>query len=56
MPVWPYLLFIFPTMFKDRNDVLFMGKITGISFSGNLQIALEDETVKEFKIKEVSLA
>lgn len=45
-----------PTMFKDRNDVLFMGKITGISFSGNLQIALEDETVKEFKIKEVSLA
>ena len=45
-----------PTMFKDSNDVLFMGKITGISFSGNLQIALEDETVKEFKIKEVSLA
>jgi BirA family biotin operon repressor/biotin-[acetyl-CoA-carboxylase] ligase len=45
-----------PTMFKDSNDVLFMGKITGISFSGNLQIELEDETLKEFRIKEVSLA
>lgn len=45
-----------PTMFKDSNDVLFMGKIIGISFSGNLQIELEDETLKEFRIKEVSLA
>jgi BirA family biotin operon repressor/biotin-[acetyl-CoA-carboxylase] ligase len=45
-----------PTMFKDSNDVLFMGKIVGISFTGNLQIELEDETIKEFGIKEVSLA
>jgi len=45
-----------PTMFKDSNDVLFMGKIVGISSLGHLQIELEDETVKEFGIKEVSLA
>ncbi|WP_026776948.1 biotin--[acetyl-CoA-carboxylase] ligase [Polaribacter sp. Hel_I_88] len=45
-----------PTMFKDSNDVLFMGIITGISNSGNLLVELEDETVKEFGIKEISLA
>ena len=45
-----------PTMFKDSNDVLFMGKIVGISSLGHLQIELEDETLKEFGIKEVSLA
>jgi BirA family biotin operon repressor/biotin-[acetyl-CoA-carboxylase] ligase len=45
-----------PTMFKDSRDVLFMGIIIGISSLGNLQIELEDETVKEFGIKEVSLA
>jgi BirA family biotin operon repressor/biotin-[acetyl-CoA-carboxylase] ligase len=33
-----------------------MGKIIGISSSGNLLIELENETVKEFGIKEVSLA
>mgnify|MGYP000288578581 FL=1 len=33
-----------------------MGKIIGISSLGNLQIELEDENVKEFGIKEVSLA
>ena len=43
-------------MFKDSNDVLFMGKIIGISSLGILQIELEDETIKEFGIKEVSLA
>ena len=45
-----------PTMFKDSRDVLFMGIIIGISPLGSLQIELEDETVKEFGIKEVSLA
>jgi BirA family biotin operon repressor/biotin-[acetyl-CoA-carboxylase] ligase len=45
-----------PTMFKDSNDVLFMGIITGISSDGNLQLELEDETIKEFKIKEISIA
>jgi len=45
-----------PTMFKDSKDVLFMGIISGISNSGNLLVELEDETVKEFGIKEISLA
>jgi len=45
-----------PTMFKDNNDVLFMGMITGISSTGNLQVQLEDETTKEFSIKEISIA
>jgi BirA family biotin operon repressor/biotin-[acetyl-CoA-carboxylase] ligase len=45
-----------PTMFKDSNDVLFMGIIKGISINGNLLIELEDETIKELGIKEVSLA
>jgi BirA family biotin operon repressor/biotin-[acetyl-CoA-carboxylase] ligase len=45
-----------PTMFKDRKDVLFMGIIIGISLTGNLQVELEDETIKEFGIKEISLA
>ena len=44
-----------PTMFKDSNNVLFMGKIIGISENGNLQIELEDETIKEFGIKEISM-
>ncbi len=45
-----------PTMFKDSNNVLFMGKITGISGTGNLLVELEDESIKEFGIKEISLA
>lgn len=45
-----------PTMFKNSADVLFMGKILGISDSGNLLIELEDDIIKEFGIKEVSLA
>ena len=43
-------------MFKDSSDVLFMGIISGISASGNLLVELEDETIKEFGIKEISLA
>ncbi|WBX72108.1 biotin--[acetyl-CoA-carboxylase] ligase [Tenacibaculum retecalamus] len=45
-----------PSMFKTNQNILFMGKIIGVSKSGNLQIELENETVKEFGIKEVSFA
>lgn len=44
------------TMFKDSNNVLFMGLIRGVSIDGKLQVELEDETIKEFGIKEISLA
>ena len=43
-----------PTMFKNSKDVLFMGIIRGISKEGKLQIGLEDETIIEFDIKEIS--
>lgn len=45
-----------PSMFKNVEGVLFMGKIIGISSAGNLQVELEDERIKEFGIKEISLA
>ncbi|QTE23812.1 biotin--[acetyl-CoA-carboxylase] ligase [Polaribacter cellanae] len=45
-----------PAMYKDSKGVLFMGFISGISKDGLLQIKLEDETIREFGIKEVSFA
>ena len=45
-----------PSMFKTDQNVLFMGKIIGVSKEGKLQIELTDETVQEFGIKEVSFA
>lgn len=43
-----------PSMFKNNQNILFMGKIIGISDNGKLQIELENETVKDFGIKEIS--
>ena len=43
-----------PTMFKDSKDALFMGMVLGVSEEGKLQVALEDERVLEFGIKEIS--
>jgi len=45
-----------PTMFKNSKDVLFIGKIIGVSLQGKLQIELDDDSVQEFGIKEVSIA
>jgi len=45
-----------PTMFRNSKDVLFMGKIVGVSLQGKLQIEFEDESIQEFGIKEVSIA
>jgi BirA family transcriptional regulator, biotin operon repressor / biotin---[acetyl-CoA-carboxylase] ligase len=45
-----------PTVFKNSRDVLFMGKIIGVSSLGKLQIEIEDESIQEFGIKEVSIA
>ena len=44
-----------PTMFKNSRDEIFMGLIFGISTNGNLQIQLEDDSIKEFGIKEISI-
>ena len=43
-----------PTMFKNSRDEVFMGIISGISNDGKLQIQLEDDSFKEFGIKEVN--
>ncbi len=45
-----------PSMFVDCEEVQFLGKITGTSMTGNLLIALEDGSVKEFGIKEIRFA
>ena len=45
-----------PTMFKNNKGGLFMGKIVGVSPQGKLQIELDDESIQEFEIKEVSYA
>lgn len=45
-----------PCMFKTAQNVLFMGKIIGVSPLGKLQIELEDGTVQEFGVKEVFFA
>jgi len=43
-----------PTMFKNSKDEIFMGIISGISEFGKLQVQLEDETIKEFGLKEIA--
>ncbi|APZ44784.1 biotin--[acetyl-CoA-carboxylase] ligase [Polaribacter reichenbachii] len=43
-----------PSLFKDKNGVLFMGIIKGISDFGNLLVELEGEIIAEFGIKEIS--
>ena len=43
-------------MFKTPQNDFFMGKIIGVSPEGRLQIELNDETIKEFGLKEVSFA
>lgn len=45
-----------PMMFKDSKNNLFLGIIRGISETGNITIELENETLKEFGVKEISFA
>ncbi|PHR74069.1 MAG: biotin--[acetyl-CoA-carboxylase] ligase [Lutibacter sp.] len=44
-----------PTMFRDEEKTIFMGKIVGVSIEGRLQVELENETIKEFSLKEIQL-
>lgn len=43
-----------PAMYKDIDGSQFIGKIIGVSNFGKLQIELENETIREFAVKEVS--
>ncbi|MFY0630163.1 MAG: biotin--[acetyl-CoA-carboxylase] ligase [Flavobacteriaceae bacterium] len=46
-----------PAAFLDTNTQLFfMGIIVGVSASGNLKIQLEDDSIVEYGVKEVSFA
>jgi len=46
-----------PTAFKnEKTELYFMGIIQGVSPQGNLRIQLEDDSIAEYSIKEVSLA
>ena len=39
-------------MFKNDSGK-FMGKIVGVTLQGKLQVELEDETIKEYGLKEI---
>ncbi len=45
-----------PSMFVNSNEHQFLGKIIGTSLAGNLRIELDDETIKEFGVKEIRFA
>ena len=44
-----------PMAFETANKLKFMGRIKGVTFNGLLAIELEDETIKHFGIKEISM-
>ncbi|MCL5130412.1 MULTISPECIES: biotin--[acetyl-CoA-carboxylase] ligase [unclassified Algibacter] len=44
-----------PSTFKDAEGLMFSGFITGISSDGKLEVLLEDEIIKTFDLKEISL-
>lgn len=45
-----------PTAFRDKNEHVFMGIIKDVTDQGSLVLELEDESLKEFDLKEISLA
>lgn len=44
-----------PSTFKDVEGVMFSGFIKSVSDSGNLQVLLEDNILKEFDLKAITL-
>lgn len=44
-----------PMVFETPNNLKFMGIIKGVNFDGLLQVELEDDTVQQFGIKEISM-
>jgi len=44
-----------PMPFADENGVRFMGIVQGVSILGKLQVLLEDDSVKEFDVKEIQM-
>lgn len=44
-----------PSTFKDADGIMFSGFIKGVTKYGKLQVILEDEIVKKFDLKEITL-
>ncbi|MFV8363357.1 biotin--[acetyl-CoA-carboxylase] ligase [Flavobacterium sp. ZT3P35] len=44
-----------PMPFSDQNKQNFMGIILGVSSIGKLQVLLEDDSIREFDIKEIQM-
>ena len=44
-----------PMVFKRANNLKFMGIIKSVSENGLLEIQLEDDTIQQFSIKEISM-
>lgn len=44
-----------PSTFRDAESKLFSGYIKGVSNSGNLQVLVEDDIIKEFDLKAITL-
>lgn len=42
--------------FVDKNNITFIGKITGITEDGKLKVLDKSETIREFNLKEIKLA
>lgn len=44
-----------PTTFEDENQQKFMGIIKGVSSAGQLQVLLEDDSIKNYGVKEIKM-
>ena len=44
-----------PTLFEDANQQRFMGIINGVTRNGQLEILLEDDSMKSFEVKEIMM-
>lgn len=44
-----------PTTFEDSNQQKFMGIIKGVSLNGQLQVLLEDDSIKSYGVKEIKM-
>lgn len=44
-----------PTIFEDNDQQKFMGIIKGVSSTGQLQVMLENEAIKNFSVKEIKM-
>ncbi len=44
-----------PTTFEDENQEKFMGIIKGVSSIGQLQVLLEDDSIKNYGVKEIKM-